>query len=157
MGSRFWSTSRLFIWRRFVWSWPNAREGRILAAACLLSLSRFVCSWPNVREGRFLPPACLLSLSRYVWSWPKAREGRFLAAACIYLLVDLNINGQTLATVDIQRLMALTFAVVCAEEAKHRRHQIFSDFWRRDFAVSQRLAYGRSRVSRYLWQGKEFS
>ena len=112
MGSRFWSTSRLFIWRRFVWSWPNSREGRILAAACLLSLSRFVCSWPNAREGRILAAACLLSLSRYVWSWPKAREGRFLAAACIYLLVDLNINGQTLATVDIQRLMALTFAVV---------------------------------------------
>ena len=47
-------------------SLQNAREGRILAAACLLSLSRFVCSWPNAREGRFLPPACLLSLSRYV-------------------------------------------------------------------------------------------
>ena len=42
-------------------------------------------------------------------SWPKAREGRFLAAACS---VDLNINGQTLATVDIQGLMAFTFAVV---------------------------------------------
>ena len=56
--------------------------------------------------------AYYLSVDNYVSSWPKAREGRFLAAAFIYLSVDLNINGQTLATVGIQGLMAFTFAVV---------------------------------------------
>ena len=39
-------------------------------------------------------------------------KDRFVAAACLHISVDSNINGQTLATVDVHRVTAFTFAVV---------------------------------------------